>query len=137
MKINKQDIKCLVAFIITLAITRHIVRLTSQKLLGKDKRTIMELIKSTNYQNIISSGDIIAAFVFCYLIRKCCGGHIMKAGLITFMLFYFMTLFMFATIADLSNDGSYTFLLAKDTQNLAIMSALSPAIAAMIVCKIC
>ena len=137
MKINKQDIKCLVAFIITLAITRHIVRLTSQKLIGKDKTPIMQLIKSTNYQNIISSGDIIAAFVFCYLIRKCCGGHIMKAGLITFMLFYFMTLFMFATIADLSNDGSYTFLLAKDTQSLAVMSALSPAIAAMIVCKIC
>ena len=136
MKINKQDIKCLVAFIITLAITRHIVRITSQKLLGKDKRTIMELIKSTKFQNIISSGDIIAAFVFCYLIRKCCGGHMMKAGLITFILFYFMTLFMFSTIADLSNDGSYTSLLTKDTQNLAIMSALSPAIAAMIVCRI-
>ncbi len=138
MKINKQDIKCLVAFIITVAITRHIVLITSQKLLGKDKRSIMELIKSTNYQNIISSGDIIAAFVFCYLIRKCCGGHIMKAGLITFILFYFMTLFMFSTVADLSGkDGSYTSLFTKDTQSLAIMSALSPAIAAMIVCRIC
>lgn len=136
MKFNKQDIKCLVAFIITLAITRHIVHITSQKLIGKDKRTIMELIKSTKYQNIISSGDIIAAFVFCYLIRKCCGGHIMKAGLITFILFYFMTLFMFSTIADLTGDGSYTSLLTKDTQSLAIMSALSPAIAAMIVCRI-
>ena len=98
MKINKQDIKCLVAFIIILAITRHIVHITSEKLIEKNKKSIMELIKSTNYQNIISSGDIIAAFVFCYLIRKCCGGHIMKAGLITFMLFYFMTIYIFSML---------------------------------------
>ena len=32
MKINKQDIKCLVAFIITLAITRHIGHIVNKKL---------------------------------------------------------------------------------------------------------
>ena len=133
MKFDKQDIKCLVAFIIILAITRHIVVLTYVKLTTPISIPIMQMIKSTDYQNIISSGDIIAAFVFCYLIRKCCGGHMMKAGLITFMLFYFMSLY----ITGRAIPKTYSMLLNKDVQIGSLLMALPPAIAAMIVCKIC
>lgn len=137
MKFNKQDIKCLVAFIITLAIVRHIVVITHKKLIMEDKKSIMDLIKSTNYQNIISSGDIIAAFIFVYLIRKCCGGNMIKAGLITFMLFYFMMLYMISSSTDLGKAGSYGILFTKQIQQQALLTALPPAIAAMIVCRIC
>ena len=136
MKMNKYDIKCLVAFIITLAIVRHITLLSYKKLVMGSKQSIMDLIKSTNYQNIISSGDIIAAFIFVYIIKKCCGNSITKAGLTTFLVFYFMMLFNLSCASDMSPKvGSFGIIFNKEVQKQALLCTLPVAIAAMIVCR--
>ena len=137
MKINKQDIKCLVAFIIILAITRHIVHITSEKLIEKNKKSILELIKSTNYQNIISSGDIIAAFVFCYLIRKCCGSNLVKNGITAFLMFYLFASYQISAAVSMGNGPSYTAIFDIESQKNMLKLTVAPTIAAMIVCRCC